>query len=189
MLIFGCVYPDILYLVVLNSWVTTSDPALESAASHSLLLLALLEFSSPGVLPFWEEVTSRWHSSPGIYLTHKNSQTPVRPNEGLPQHHRSLQTQTLVFYLFNPLASISGSVDSTAFQCSSHFSALLLTWQAQLLDPWVSYPWNQIPGTVSSDTKSLNGGPLKAPLSRLALRKVPLPPAIMVGDRQCTACQ
>ena len=162
MLIFGCVYLDILYLIILNSWVTTSDPAPESAASHSLLLQALLEFSSPGVLPFSEEVTSRWHPSSALYLTHKNSQTLVRPNKGLPHHHRSLQPQTSVFYLFEPLASISGVQLRLHSQRSSHFSVLLLAWQAQFLNLWVSYPWNQIPGTVSSDTKSLSGGPLEA---------------------------
>lgn len=159
MLIFGCVYLDILYLIILNSWVTTSDPALESAASHSLLLQALLEFSSPGILLFSEEVTSRWHPSSAIYLTHKNSQTLVRPNKGLPHHHRSLQPQTSVFYLLEPLASISGcsfnclpSVVSTFLSCSwpdrlsfSTLGFLIPGIRHQALCPLTQSLWVEVP--------------------------------------------
>lgn len=104
-LIFGCVCLDILHLVILNSYVTTFDPAPESA-SHRPLLLALLEFSRPGNLPFLGKVTSRWLLQlsyfPGYLLDSWKLTDPCHANEGLPHHHRSLQPQTLVFLPIRP---------------------------------------------------------------------------------------
>lgn len=96
------------------------------------------------VCPFLGEVTPRCLPQHNYFPRYPlDSWDPSMPNGGPPAlTGHSSHTSFLIHLTLCP--PINGSVACS--QCGSHFFVLLLPWQPQLLDPWVSYPWNPLPG-------------------------------------------
>lgn len=177
MLTFHCVCLDTLYFVTLNSRVTTLAPAPERA-SHSLSLLALLEFSCLAICLFGEKSHQDGSSRVSTWPMETHRPLPCQM-EDRPTIANSSSLRLQFSYPLDLCSPLSGSL--VCFQCGSLCFVLLLAWQPQLLDPWVSYPWNQIAGHSvfqsfrGHKSNSLSGGPLEAPLSSLVRRRTPYP--------------